>query len=233
MAEPLRDEVGPPDERAVQGRTVGLLVAAAIVAVVTVVLVVTIGVARPPELATLDATELPERSLALFGWRDEGSCLDVVAPDGTLRTVRCGFEEYGQPLLWDERGIGLVRYGPTGEQIVIVDVTSGVVVARESLDTSAGGVRAPFIPLASTERDAGELVVRDPDGRIVWRVRSPDTYRINGSAYDVATGRLALLDSARRLLVLEPGAGEPRIWVADVRTSYAELVWEGTDLRPE
>jgi hypothetical protein len=227
----------PEDERRggpeSAGRTVGLLVAAAIVAVLTVVLVVTIGVARPPELDAVGADDRPERSLALFGWRDEGSCLDIVAPDGSLRTVRCGMQEYGPPLLWDERGIGLVRYGPAGEQIVIIDVATGLVVVREPLVRDAQDERAPFGLLASTEREAGQLVVRDPEGRVVWRVDAPEPYRINGSALDAATGRLALLDSARRLLVLAPGEPEPRVWVADVRLSYAELLWEGTDRRSE
>jgi len=233
MAEPQRSADERRSGADTAGRTVGLLIAAAIVAVVTVVLVVTIGVARPPELEAVGAADRPERSLALFGWRDEGSCLDIVAPDGSQRTVRCGMQEYGPPLVWDERGIGLVRYGPAGEQIVIIDVATGLVVAREPLVRDVGDERAPFGLLASSERESGQLVVRDPDGRVVWRVDAPEQYRISGSALDAATGRLALLDSARRLLVLAPGGTEPRVWAADVRLSYAELLWEGTDRRSE
>jgi hypothetical protein len=233
MAEPLDAGAGDRAGRDHDRRSVGLLIVAGIVAVVTVVLVVTVGVARPPELVAVDESSRPDRSIALFGWRDAGSCLDVVAPDGTLRNVRCGFEEYGQPLLWDERGIGLVRFGPAGEQVVIIDVVSGLVVAREALGPTAETSRVPFTRFASTERDGRDLVVRDPDGRVVWRVRSPETYRIEGSAVDAVSGRLALLDSAGRLLVLAPGATEPRVWVDDVGLPYGELLWEGTDLRSE
>lgn len=216
-----------------QRRTLGLLIAAAAVAVITVVLVATIGIARPPDLEPVDAATRPDRSVALFGWRDEGSCLDVVAPDGSLRTVRCGLGEYGSPLVWDERGIGLLRYGPTGEGLVILDTDDGVVVERIVLGEAALRSEMSSVGLAATERDGGELLVRDPDGRIVWRVTSPETYRINASALDPGSGRLVLLDSARRLLVLEPGASAPRVWVADVGIDYAELLWEGTDLLAE
>jgi hypothetical protein len=218
---------------ATERRTVGLLVAAGLVAVATVVLVATIGIARPPELAAVDAATRPDRSVALFGWRADGSCLDLVAPDGTLRTVRCGLGEYGAPLVWDGRGIGLLRYGPAGEELVFLDPADGVVAGRLALDeaTLRGGLRP--MGLAATERDGGSLIVRDADGRIVWQVAAPETYRISGSAQDVSTGRLVLLDSARRLLVLEPGASEPRVWVTDVGFDYAELLWEGSDLLGE
>jgi hypothetical protein len=213
-------------------RVLPLLIAAGLVAIVTVVLVVTIGVARPPALESMEAMTQPERSLAMLGWRDDGNCLDVISPDGTLRTVRCGLNEYGQLIAWDERGIGVVRFGPSGEQVVFLDASTGLVVARESLAGVDGG-RDPFFPMASTERSEGELVVRDPDGRVVWRVAAPDSYRITASVTDPVTGRMALLDSASRLLVLEPGAAAPRIWVDETRMFYAELVWEGTDLRSE
>jgi hypothetical protein len=216
-----------------QRRTLGLLIAAGVVAVITVVLVATIGIARPPALEPVDAATRPDRSVAMFGWRDEGSCLDVIAPDGTLRTVRCGLGEYGSPLVWDERGIGLLRYGPTGEGLVILDPDDGVVVERIVLAETALRSGMSSVGLAATERDGGVLLVRDPDGRIVWQVTSPETYRIGASALDPVSGRLVLLDSARRLLVLEPGASAPRIWVADVGTEYAELLWEGTDLLAE
>ena len=216
-----------------QRRTLGLLVAAGAVAVITVVLVATIGVARPPAIEELDAATRPDRSVALLSWRDEGSCLDIITPYGALRRVRCGLNEYGSPLSWDGRGIGLLRFGPSGEMLVILDPADGVVVERVALESD--GVRAGMaaVRLASTERDDGVLLVRDPDGRVVWRVASPQTYRIDASALDATTGRLVLLDSAGRLLVLEPGASAPRIWVDDVGASFGELLWEVSDLLGE
>ena len=222
----------PVSSGAVGGRTVGLLIAAGVVAVITVVLVVTIGVARPPALMPIDDTVRPDRALAMFGWRDEGNCLDVIEPDGTVRTVRCGMQEYGQLLLWDDRGIGLVRFSPGGEQVVFLDAVTGLVASRTALAGIDRG-EAAFFPAVSTERSDGELIVRDPDGRVVWRVASPETYRINGSALQPVTGHLALLDSAGRLLVLGSGAVEPRVWAQDTGIVYAELLWEGTDLRSE
>jgi len=214
------------------GRTIGLLVAAGIVAILTVVLVVTIGVARPPALDPIDDTTRPDHSLAIFGWRDEGNCLDVIEPDGTMRTVRCGMQEYGQLLVWDERGIGLVRFSPGGEQVAFLDPVTGLVASRTAFDAVERNGMG-FFPTVSTERSDGELVLRDPDGRVVWRVASPETYRINGSALHSVTGRLALLDSAGRMLVLESGATQPRVWVQDTGIVYAELLWEGSDLRSE
>jgi hypothetical protein len=214
------------------GRTIGLLVAAVIVAIITVVLVVTVGVARPPELDPIDDATRPDRALAVFGWRDAGNCLDVIEPDGTVRTVRCGMQEYGQLLVWDERGIGLVRFAPGGEQVAFLDPVTGLVASRAAFDAVERNGMGYF-PTVSTERSDGELVLRDPDGRVVWRVASPETYRIEGSALQSTTGRLALLDSAGRLLVLDAGAAEPRVWVEDTGIVYAELLWEGTDLRSE
>jgi hypothetical protein len=236
MTEPLEGRIptSPEGPGAAAGdrRTTGLLVAAGIVAVLTVVLVVTIGVARPPALEAVDDASRPDAALVLFGWRDEGNCLEVIEPDGTVREVRCGMQEYGQLLVWDERGIGLVRFTPGGEQIVLLDPVTGLVASRSALDDVDRRGMGSF-PTVSTERSGGELVVRDPDGRVVWRVASPETYRINGSAVQIATGRLALLDSAGRLLVLEPGAAQPRVWVEDIGIAYGELLWEGTDLRSE
>jgi hypothetical protein len=231
MTEPLPGPLGPSSD-AVGRRTIGLLVAAGVVAVLTVILVVTIGVARPPALVAVDEATRPEHSLAVFGWRDEGNCLDVIEPDGTVRTVRCGMQEYGQLLVWDERGIGLVRFSPGSEQVAFLDPITGLVASRTGLDTVDRNGPG-FFPIVSTERSDGALVVRDPDGRVVWRVASPETYRINGSALQPATGRLALLDSAGRLLLLDAGATEPRVWVEGTGIVYAELLWEGTDLRSE
>ncbi len=231
MSEPLQGRAGASSGTS-GGRTIGLLVAAGVVAIVTVVLVVTIGVARPPALAAVDGATRPDRALAVFGWRDEGNCLDVVDPDGSVRTVRCGMLEYGQLLVWDERGIGLVRFSPSGEQVAFLDPVTGLVASRSALD-EVGRSAPGFFPTVSTERSDGDLIVRDPNGRVVWRVASPETYRIEGSALQSTTGRLALLDSAGRLLVLDAGAAEPRVWVPDTGIVYAELLWEGTDLRSE
>jgi len=205
-----------------------LLVAAAVAVVATVAAVLTVGLARPPELAAVDDATTPVRSLALLGWgASEGQCLLVVSPAGEVRTVRCGLTEHGQLLGWDDEGIVLVRYASVGEQREVLDPITGETRSRTALGTARVDLPGLRLP-ATTERREGVLTVRDADGRVRWEVASPDSYDVRGSAFDPADGTLALLDSAGRLLVLAPGATAPRIWVADLELGWAELVWEGT-----
>lgn len=208
-------------------RTVGLLLAAAAVVVATVLLVATLGLSEPPPLDPVDASTRPDRALAVLTWRDEGGqCVIVVAPDGTAREVRCGLDAAGPLLGWDDAGIVVLRYVAGTEQRETLDPVTGTTVARAAL--AGGGTPVPALRLpAGTERRDGELIVRDADGREVWRVDAPESYAIQGSAFAV-DGTLALLDSAGRLLVLSPGAAAPRIWVADLDVTWGELVWEGT-----
>lgn len=208
-------------------RTLGLLVAAAAVVVATVVLVATLGLAEPPALAPVDAATRPDRSLAVLTWRDDGGqCLLVVAPDGAVREVRCGLDAAGPLLGWDDEGILVVRYVAGAEQREAIDPGTGTTVARATLSDTTGPVPALRLPAGSERRD-GELVVRDADGREVWRVEAPESYGIGASAF-APDGTLALLDTAGRLLVLAPGAGAPRVWVEDPGVTWGELVWEGT-----
>jgi hypothetical protein len=219
-------------QRADGRRSIASLVAAGMVVVTTVIVVLVLGVARPPELALLGPSERPERSLAVFAYRDRGQCLDVVTPQGQVREVRCGLDGVGPAIAWDEVGIVVLRYDRLGEVLETLDPVTGEVVARETLadggpqDLIGRGGRDGWV---SSERDGGRLTVRDADGRILWIVAAPESYRVEVGALDAATGRRALVDSARRLLLLEPGAAAPRIWVEDLGTSYAELIWEGTE----
>lgn len=210
-------------------RTVGLLAAAAAVVVVTVVLVATLGIARPPALEPVDAATTPAVRMAHLSWRaDGGQCLVVVERDATVREVRCGLDASGPLLGWDGTGILLLRYVAGIEQRETIDPVTGATVDRVALAPlgSMPPVPAQRFP-ATAERRDGALVVRDGDGREVWRVAAPEGYSIGGSAF-AADGTLAMLDSAGRLLVLLPGAAEPRIWVADLGVEWADLVWEGT-----
>ncbi len=209
-----------------QGRTVGLLVAAAGIVIVTVFLVATLGLARPPVLEPVDAATRPERSLALQTWREEGGqCLLVVDPVGDVREVRCGLDVVGPLIGWEDDGIVVVRYVAGVEQRETLDPISGLTVGRAEL---TGQAVVPSVGLpAGTERRGDELVVRDADGRELWRVVAPEAYGISGSASG-PDGTLALLDSAGRLLVLRPGDPAPRVWVEDLGVDWAELLWEGT-----
>ncbi len=209
------------------GRTVGLLLAAAAVVVATVVLVATLGLAAPPELAPVDAATRPDRALAVLAWRDEGGqCLHVVTPDGGAREVRCGLDAAGPLLGWDDDGILLLRYVAGAEQRETLDPVTGTTVARATLSDGMAPVPGERLPVGSERRD-GELIVRDADGREVWRVDADEVYGVQASAF-APDGTLALLDTAGRLLVLAPGADAPRVWVEDLGVDWAELVWEGT-----
>lgn len=207
---------------------VGLLVAAATVALVTVGLVLRFGLVQPPALSPVDDATRPGVALAVSSFRDHqrGSCIDVVEPDGTVRELRCGMD--GGPLLgWDERGILMLRYGSAGERLEVIDPVSGATVASGPVDPSELDRWALGVDI---ERSGATLTVRDDDRVVLWQVDAPDNYMITGSVRDPATGTVALLDEAGRLLVLGPTAGEPRVWVADVGTRYGELVWQGTAL---
>jgi hypothetical protein len=209
---------------------VGLLIAAAAVAVVTVGLVLRFGLVSPPELAPVDEATRPVNALAIISYRDaeRGQCLDVVDVDGTVREVRCGLD--GGPLLgWDERGILMLRYAPFGERIDVIDPATGATVASSAFDPSEASL-GRWGSLVRIERSGGVLTVRDDDGRILWEVDAPDNYGITGSARDATTGMVALVDEAGRLLVLPAGADEPRVWVPELGVRYGEIVWQGTPL---
>ena len=208
-------------------RTIGLLAAAAAVVITTVVLVATLGLAEPPALEQVDAATRPDRALAVLTWREEGGqCLLVVEPAGTVREVRCGLDAAGPLLGWDDDGILVLRYVAGSEQREAIDPATGTTVARSALDGATDPVPGLRLPAGSERRD-GTLIVRDADGREVWRVDAPEAYGVQGSAF-APDGTLALLDSAERLLVLAPGASAPRVWVEDLDAGWAEMVWEGT-----
>ena len=207
---------------------VALLAAAAVVALITVALVVRFGLVPPPALAPVDDATRPDVALAISGWRDDqrAQCIHVVEVDGTVRELRCAMD--GGPLVgWDERGILVLRFGPTGERLDVIDPTTGTIVTSSATGPD-GVVPQEWGGMLDVRRDGRMLVVRDDDGNVRWEVEAPDSYRINATARDERTGMVALLDEAGRLLVLPAGADEPRVWVEDVGARYGELVWQGT-----
>jgi hypothetical protein len=78
------------------------------------------------------------------------------------------------------------------------------------------------------DRERGVLTVRDESGDVRWSVEVGDGYRIENSVEHPTTGDLALIDNAGRLLLLAAGTDEPRVWVADIGSTFGEMVWEGT-----
>jgi hypothetical protein len=230
MTSPLPGPISPePNAGGRVPPSLPLLAAAGLVAIVTVVLVATFGISRPPSLPSVDATTRPDRALALFGFDDEGNCLDVLRPDGELVRVRCGFSDHGPLVSFDDEGIGLGRYDRVGMQLEMFDPTTGEVIARRPLDPDARMWPAwENGSVVTSDRIAGVLRVRDEDQRVIWEVEAPEGYRIDGSIRDRVDGRLAMFDSAGRILVMAEDATEPSVWGQVGRGRYLELLWEGT-----
>ena len=116
----MRDDLTPRREPVPSDRPSSrLLVAAAVVAVVTLGIVLRFGLVEPPMLDPVDASTRPTVSLALVTYRDveRSQCLDVVTPDGAVRSVRCNLDGVGPLVGWDARGILVVRYLPMGERV--------------------------------------------------------------------------------------------------------------------
>jgi hypothetical protein len=220
-------------DRTVDRPVGGLLVAAAVVAIATVGIVLRFGLVSPPVLAPVDEASRPANALAITSYREteRGQCLDVVAPDGTLRQVRCGLD--GGPLLgWDERGILIVRYASFGERLEALDPETGELVSSSRFDPNSMPV-GRWDTLVDIQREGRTLTVRDEGQAVLWTVEAPDNYWISASARDPRTGTIVLLDTAGRLLILPVGADEPRVWVQDAGVRYGELVWQGTPLAAE
>jgi hypothetical protein len=216
----------------VERRLTGLLLAAIAVALLTLVVVLRFGLLGPPELAAVDDRTAPEHALAVLGSREDGRCLDVIGPDGEVRAVRCGLEEFGPLLGWDERGILVLRFTSFGERLEILDPTDGRVIGRA--DVAMSDITDRYIgAVIDTERSGGRLIVRDEDFSVLWSVEAPDTYRISSAARHPSTADIALLDTAGRIIVIRPGDSEPRVWAQGLGRSYGEIVWQGTPLRAE
>jgi hypothetical protein len=213
-----------------QERPVGwLLAAAGVVALLTLGVVLRFGLVSPPELAAVDQGTRPEQSLAILAYRDQarGQCLDVVAPDGSVREVRCSLDGVGPLLGWDDRGILVLRYASFGERLEIIDPVSGAVVATEAFDPSQVEMER-WGTVVDIERSGSMLTVRGTDRGLLWEVEAPDNYWINSSARHPVTGEVAMLDTAGRLLVVREGQGAPRVWVEQMDQRYGEIVWQGT-----
>jgi len=218
-----------PPAAAAERRVGWLLGAAAVTAIVTLILVLTLGLQRPPELAPLADADRPEHALAILSYRDgaRGQCLDVVTPEGELREVRCSRDGLGTLVGWDERGIIVMRYVMTGERIEALDPVTGTSTRLEGIDPRALDLPGWSRGIA-IDREAGRLVVRDDDGAVRWSVEVGDGYRIENAVAHPADG--ALIDNAGRLLLLAAGSDEPRVWVEDLGIVFGEVVWEGTAL---
>lgn len=210
-------------------RSLPALVAAAVVIVVVVVLVLLFGVARPPQLATVEEvpTPSPEASVAWSQWGDGGSCIHTVDPQGTRSEVGCGYE--GQELVaWTDEGIVVLVGVPRGEAEVI-DPDTGQVV-----DQIDGEPEEWFGPgggaIHSRNLDGTLTVTLRDSGVELWQVDAHENYDVNTGVLSPDGRFVVMVDRSERLLLVPAdGSAAPRVW-AEVDESWIRPVWEGSTL---
>jgi len=217
-------------------RSVPLLVAAGVLVVVAIVLLVTLGIQRPPALDAVGAgQDLPSASIVRLAYRDEGPCIEVVAPTGEVRELTCDVDG-GEVLGWRDGTIALRTYSNIGEEIVLIDADSGSLLAREIVDPmSTERLPSPVYSVVRTTNRDGTFTVRLARGDVeLWSVEASTSYRIDVSAITADGTWVAMVDNARRLLVVPAdGSAPPRVWVEDIGSSWDAIVWEGTGTVPD
>jgi hypothetical protein len=227
---PLAEAPEPERER----RPLWPLVAAAMVIVWVVGLVIAFGVVRPPALAALadPPSVTAPASLAWMAWDDQeqGSCVSVARPDGTVDEALSCLREGGELAGWTEDGLLIRSWRGSGEVLIVVDPSTGQVRERRPLDPEEAEEFLTHNEAVFSDREDGQLVVSDIDDpdAVLWRVDAPDSYRIESSARSSDGAWIAMLDSAERLLLVPAdGSDAPRLWV-DGATRWSLLVWEPT-----
>jgi len=217
-------------------RSVPLLIAAGVLVVVAIVLLVTLGIQRPPALEAVGAGQaVPSESIVRFAYRDEGPCIELIAPSGEVRELTCDLEG-GEVLGWKDGTIALRTYSNIGEEIVLIDADSGSLLSREIIDPmSTERLPSPVYSVVRTTNRDGMFTVRlARDNRLLWSVEAPTSYRVDVSAITADGTWVAMVDNARRLLLVPAdGSAAPRVWVEDVGSSWDVIVWEGTGTVPD
>ncbi|MFA9430871.1 hypothetical protein [Egicoccus sp. AB-alg2] len=207
-------------------RSIGLLVLAGALVLVVVTLTVLFGLERPPALSALadEPDPAPPAAVAWMAWENEESCIHVAQPTGPVATPWCS-PEGAEIAGWTDDGDVLVRVWDGATRLRSVDPANGQVTGQhaDTTDEPLGESAAVW-----TERDGDTLIVHDAttDAQ-VWRVRAPDRYRIETSAYAPGEDWLAMVDTAGRLLVApSDGSVPPRVWASDV-PPWPGVAWEG------
>lgn len=223
-------------EQPTRDRSVPLLVAAAVLVVVAVGLVLAFGIKRPPALEPLTAgPDTPTEQLVRFVYESDDTCLVAYSVAGGPRELTCELDG-GEILGWRDGRIGLRAWSNVGEEWVVVDATSGAVLSRRLL-TSEDIKR--FVSTASSvvrvdHTDGVMTITLASSGAVLWRVEAPTNYRIEVSA-TTGDGRwVAMIDTARRLLLVPAdGSAAPRVWLDDLDGYWEPVRWEGTGELPE
>ncbi len=214
-------------------RSVALLIAAAVLIVGVVVAVLLFGIVRPPALEPLAESGLrPSGAVTWMSWSDGESCLSIAWPDGNITEPYCS-RDGGDVIAWRSDGVVLRTWTSTGESELTIDPVSGQVLDRRhvnperDVDRPESGERIEWV--RSYRDDAGLLVVElESSGDVVWRLDAPDAYTINSGVRSPDRNWVALVDSARRLLVVPAdGSADPAVWT-DEFDSWQTIVWQGT-----
>lgn len=205
-----------------------LVVAAAVVAIVTVV-VIAFGIAPYPDVPRLaDQPEPAVTAQLAYLAYDREPCLHVVDGSGLDREVRCGSDVEGGALAWQDDGHVLVHRYRFEEEIVTIDVATGQVTetrpatAAEQKQPVPAGVdqRADGARVATTGSDGTARVeVRTSDGvtTTVLELEGPDGYRLEDARWSHDGDWIVVRDTAQRLLVFgADGEPAPRTWITDV-----------------
>lgn len=223
-----------PSATSAPGRNVVLLIVAAVMVIAVVVVVLLFGVARPPELVSLADQPEPAVSASMV-WRvDEGSepCLQFVTPDGVRsEEILCDYD-LGEIVAWDDQGVVLRSWGMQ-EELRWLDPASGEEVQREQVSDEGSVAAHPGSDITTRARSGTVRVTLDATGQVLWEVPAHEGYRVQTGSVSPDGRWVAMVDSARRLLLVpSDGSAEPRVWAEDV-PSWQAPVWEGTTVGPD
>lgn len=214
------------------GRTDRLLLVLAIVLVVGVVAAVLLfGVERPPPLTRLaeQPDPGPSAAVAWTAWERDESCFHVAAPSGDVERRWCS-RSPDDVIAWTEDDRLLVmRWSGDTEHVLELDPDTGAVLDRRA--PGADLDRGPPQPGVLTLRDGEDLVLLlgTRRGTELWRVEAGPTYDVHTAVVSPDGDWVALLDEARRLLVLPTdGSQPPRVWATGV-PPWTALLWQGGD----
>lgn len=196
--------------------------------VAVVVLVLLFGVARPPQLPSVQEapSPSPEASVAWSQWEQGGSCIHTVDPQGRRTEVGCGYE--GQELVaWNEDGIVMLVAGPRrgGE---IIDPDTGEIVGQIDAEPDEWRLGPPNGEVHSRNLDGTLTVTLRDSGVELWQVDAPENYGINDGVLSPDGAWVAMVDRSQRLLVVPAdGSVAPRVWT-QLEESWVRPVWEGS-----
>lgn len=216
-------------------RDLRLLLVAAVLAVVVIVAVFTVGIDRPPQLPALSDEQVnaPQAPIAWSSWTENRMCLYIAETTGEVRTVTCDIE--GELAGFDVNGPLTVlawsgRPAPS-QTVTTVDRDTGAVLDTRRTDQEFvyDGQREP-----TWFRDGNELVVRY-ENRDVWRIATRSSYTIFSGRVSPDGRQIILTDSVGRIIVLN-ATGDPtaRVWVdySQSRNRFwpNTVLWEGDSL---